>query len=201
MGLVMKWETKAKIMKFCAGLPRSEDVYKFLQKQFGRLDCNPWSRLVAQREMADWIFAESGSIAGKTIFEVGTGNIPVLPIGFFLMGADRVITVDLNRRIDFEMVAGALAWICQNRSRVEELYKDVVESSALSQRLDLVAASSQDPSAFMSAANIQYLAPQDASRTGLGDGSIDYHRGQANSEGRWSGHSCRRLERSFSASR
>jgi hypothetical protein len=51
MGLVMKWETKAKIMKFCAGLPRSEDVYKFLQKKFGRLDCNPWSRLVAQREM------------------------------------------------------------------------------------------------------------------------------------------------------
>jgi ubiquinone/menaquinone biosynthesis C-methylase UbiE len=171
----MKWETKAKIMRVCDRLPYSNLVYKFLQKRFGRLDGNPWSRLLAQREIADWIFQESKSIEGKVIFEIGTGHLPVVPIGFFLMGASKTITIDLNRRVDMYLLRDALKWISEHKQQVTELYQNVVIDELLSQRLLLIEEYINKPNEFMVAANIEYIAPGDATKTGLNDQSIDYH--------------------------
>jgi Methyltransferase domain len=171
----MKWTTKAKIMGLCETLPQGDTIYKFLQKKFGRLDGNPWSRLVTQREMAQWLLAESLEIEGKTFFEVGTGHVPIVPIGFFLMGSQKVITVDLNRRIDPEIFTDALRWIANNTEKVRELYKDVVSDRLLKERLNIITSNTEDPDTFMSLANIVYLAPADATQVDLPDEIIDYH--------------------------
>jgi Methyltransferase domain len=171
----MKWTTKAKIMSLCESLPQGDIIYKFLQKKFGRLDGNPWSRLTTQREMAKWLLAESLEIEGKTIFEVGTGHVPIVPIGFFLMGSQKVITVDLNRRVDPEIFTDALRWIANNKEKVRELYKDVVSCKLLEERLNVVTSNTEDPYTFMALANIVYLAPADATQVDLPDEIIDYH--------------------------
>jgi hypothetical protein len=88
-------------MKVCASLPIGDRIYKFVQKNFGRLNANVMSRLPTQIEMARWILDQGMAIEGKRFLEVGTGHKPIVPIGFFLSGAEQIITVDLNRRLDF----------------------------------------------------------------------------------------------------
>lgn len=91
-------------MKACALLPMGGGIYRFIQKMFGRLKANPISRIPVQIEMARWIFEMGGKVEGKTFFGVGTGHCPVVPIGFFLCGAEKIVTVDFHRRLDFEIL-------------------------------------------------------------------------------------------------
>lgn len=104
----MKWEHKAKTAKICADLPSGDRLYKFLQKHFGRLNTPPASRLSMQLKLARWILEQGLTIKDKRFFEVGTGHTPVVPIGFFLSGAAEIITVDLHRRIDFNLIQNDL---------------------------------------------------------------------------------------------
>lgn len=171
----MKWQHKAKIVKICASLPAGDKLYKFIQKNFGRLDANPMSRLQTQIEMAQWFLQQGKTIDQKTFFEVGTGHKPIVPIGFFLSGAKSVITVDLNRRIDFGLTKKILSWIANNTKTIESMYLEVVDSSILSERLEIVKKLQDDPKTFLEEACIKYLAPYDASNTDIPDNSVDYH--------------------------
>ena len=171
----MRWQHKARIMKICDGMPAGDKIYKFIQKNFGHLDANPMSRLQAQIVMARWILQQGKTIELKTFFEVGTGHKPVIPIGFFLSGAKQVITVDLNRRIDFGLTRKVLSWIAENAQSVESMYLEVVNSSTLCKRIEIVKKLQDDPKTFLEKANIKYLAPYDASSTELPDNSVDYH--------------------------
>lgn len=83
-------------MKACATLPAG-GIYRFIQKKFGRLKANLMTRIPAQVKMARWILEMGGKIEGRTVFEVGTGHCPIVPIDFFLCGANKVITVDLHK--------------------------------------------------------------------------------------------------------
>jgi len=107
----MRWQAKAKIMKACDLLPAGAELYKLIQKTFRRLKADPMTRIPAQIEMARWIFETGGKIDGKTFFEVGTGHCPVVPIGFFLCGAEKVVTVDLHKRLDLGILEKSLVWI------------------------------------------------------------------------------------------
>ncbi|MBE9569439.1 MAG: hypothetical protein IMF11_02320, partial [Proteobacteria bacterium] len=89
----LSWQTKAKIMKTCALLPAGGGIYRFIQKAFGRLKADPMARIPAQVEMARWILDMGKGLEGKRFFEVGTGHCPVVPIGFFLCGAEKIVTV------------------------------------------------------------------------------------------------------------
>ena len=113
----MIWQTKAAVMAICAGLPRGDIVYRLIQKKFGRLNCAPYPRLHAQREMAQWLQDASLGVDGCTVLEVGTGHLPVVPIGFFLSGAGRVITVDLNQRLDLGLCKQMLQLIAANETQ------------------------------------------------------------------------------------
>lgn len=171
----MKWQHKASIMKICTGLPAGDKLYKFIQKKFGRLDANPMSRLQAQVVMARWILEQGESIESKIFFEVGTGHVPIVPIGFFLSGAESVISVDLHWRIDFSLIKKSLSWIAHNTQKIESMYIEIVDSSILSERLELIRKLQSNPKNFLKEANIKYLAPYNAANTFLSDESIDYH--------------------------
>lgn len=171
----MRWQTKARIMRVCDTLPAGDVLYKWLQKNFGNLNADPSRRLPAQIEMASWLQEQGMSIAGSSFFEVGTGHKPILPIGFFLMGAEQVTTVDINRRMDWPMLKGALNWIADHRDELQPLYLPHVEGRILDTRFALLQRFRDNPKAFLEAANIRYLAPMDATNTGLPAGSFDCH--------------------------
>ena len=162
-------------MKACSLLPAGGSVYRFIQKKFGRLKADPMSRIPAQAQMAHWILEMEGKIEGKVFFEVGTGHNPIVPIGFFLCGAKKIVTVDRYRRLDLDILKKSLAWLAENRKEIFEHYESVVEWSVFNERMDLLKKLAQKPKECMLEANIEYLAPADASNIGLPDESIDYH--------------------------
>ena len=171
----MRWQHKAQVMKVCASLPMGDRVYKLIQKSFGRLNADPKLRISTSIEMAHWILDQGLNIESKRFFEVGTGHKPIVPIGFFLSGAESVITVDLNRRLDFGLTQQVLAWMAKNRQTLESVYLEIVDSSLFHERFDLIQRLWSAPQYFLKEAGIQYLAPADAADTGLSANSVDYH--------------------------
>ena len=171
----MNWKTKAKIMKICSFLPAGDEIYRLLQKTFGRLKANPISRIPTQVEMAKWILRTGGKIEGKTFFEVGAGHDLIVPIGFFLCGAEKIITVDLYKRIDSKILGRSLEWISDNRKHVWNYYSGITKRSIFENSINLIDKFKHVPNKLLSEANIFYMAPTDAANTKFNDSCIDYH--------------------------
>ena len=134
----MRWQTKAKTMKACAILPVGGQLYRRIQKTFGRLRAEPMARIPAQIEMAQWILEAGKEVEGKRFFEVGTGHCPIVPIGFFLCGASEVITVDLHRRLDLGILKKSLEWMSESRDESYGYYDGVAEMAIFDERMDLI---------------------------------------------------------------
>jgi hypothetical protein len=172
----MRWKRKAAIARICARLPFGNAVYKQGQKCFGQLRMDPRRRLAMQLKMCRWLIDSGRRVEGARCFEVGTGHIPVVPIGFFLSGAASTITADLNRRIDWSLTRATLRWIAEHSAELSALYSpEIVAPETLERRFALLERHWRNPREFLEAAGIRYLAPQDAARTPLTRGSIDCH--------------------------
>ena len=171
----MKWQQKAKIMEILSNIPIGGALYKFLQKKFGRLTSDPMPNIKKQIEIANWLHQYNISIEGKTFFEVGTGHNVIVPVGFFLSGAKRVVTVDLYRRLDYNIMKNSLFYLVKNRHLIESLYSNKINSIMLNESFNLLSKYWFTPRQFIKMANIQYLAPADAAKTNLLNDSIDYH--------------------------
>src|SRR5262245_9797031 len=107
----MRWKTKARIQNAIARLPSraSYAAYYWIQRHFGGLrDGSPLSRMAAGVEAWKRIAKQGVDPAGKVFFEVGTGREPLVPICFYLMGAGRTITVDLNPYLKDELIQETL---------------------------------------------------------------------------------------------
>ena len=162
-------------MELCARLPFvGTTLYKYSQKLFGRLKADPLSGISAQKKMATCILAQNASIEGKTLLEIGTGHVPILPIGFFLSGSESIITIDLNRRLDIDITRTSLKWMIENRGMLEEMYAEIIQPSLWTERFRIIEQFWSDPYLFFSKANIRYLAPANAAKTQLSEKSIDY---------------------------
>lgn len=171
----MRWQQKAKIMKILSNIPMGGILYKFLQKKFGRLTSDPMPNIKKQIEIANWLHQHNIRIEGKTFFEVGTGHNAIVPVGFFLSGAKRVVTVDLYSRLDYNIMKNSLFYLVKNRHLIEYLYSNKTNSTILNERLDLLSKYWSTPRQFIKTADIQYLAPADAANTNLLNNTIDYH--------------------------
>ena len=174
---IMRWQQKAKIMKIFSNIPMGGEgvLYKFLQKKFGRLTSNSLPNIKKQFGIANWLHQYNFPIEGKIFFEVGTGHNAIVPIGFFLSGTKRVVTVDLYRRLDYNIMKNSLSLLVKNRNLIESLYSNKINSTILNERLDLLSKYWSTPRQFIKMANIQYLAPADAANTNLSNNCIDYH--------------------------
>jgi hypothetical protein len=138
MVMKLNWQSKAKIMKACALLSAGGGIYRFIQKTFGRLKADPMSRIPAQVDMARWILEAGKEVEGKRFFEVGTGHCPVVPIGFFLCGAEEVVTVDLNRRLDLGILEKSLVWMAENRDELCGYYDGVAEKAVFNPQISQI---------------------------------------------------------------
>lgn len=150
-------------------------LYKFLQKKFGHLTSDPMSNITKQIEIVNWLNQYNFPIEGKTFFEVGTGHNVIVPVGFFLSGAKCVVTEDLYRRLDYNIMKNSLFYLVKNKHLIESLYSNKTNSIILNERLDLLSKYWSTLRKFIKMANIQYLAPADAANTNLLNNSIDCH--------------------------
>ncbi|HET7435522.1 MAG TPA: class I SAM-dependent methyltransferase [Thermoanaerobaculia bacterium] len=172
----MRWQRKAAIQRWLSRLPAplGDALYFAIQRTFGRVqESSPFPQLRGAARIIDLLAMQQRSVEGRTILEVGTGRSLGLPLGFWLCGAERLVTVDLNPLLSDAMVRSDLAKL---RAKPEEL-RAIFGTRADARFEDRLARllTAQSLADVLRIANIEYLAPADASALRLSDGSIDYH--------------------------
>lgn len=174
----MHWKLKAAIQNLISMLPNelSYSVYYQFQRHFGGLKrVNSSKRLSAG--VATWkkILEQGQSPIGKVFFEVGTGRVPIVPLSYWLMGADKVVTIDLNPYLKDELVQESLKWISDNEEEVRNLFGSLLHVERFGGLLNWYRGGNFNVAEFLNLCQIQYIAPGDASKTGLSSKSIDFH--------------------------
>jgi SAM-dependent methyltransferase len=114
------------------------------------------------------------SPVGSTFLEVGTGRKINTPLAFWLLGAEKIITVDLNPYLKEELVREDLDYIVKNKSEIEGLFGNRIFNDRLNVLLEFIE-SPYELKNLLKFINIEYIAPGDASRLNLSESSIDFH--------------------------
>ncbi len=184
----MKWTTKARIQNLIAALPGplADFCYYRMQRLAGGLrNPTPDKQIDGGCQLAAAIQAQR-PLDGARVMEVGSGRSLAIPVLMWLLGAKRVLTVDLNRYLRPEILRADLAYLRANQPWLNEQLAPLAgESGPTSERLDdLLALDLERPPArlladFLQLCRIDYRAPADTAALDLPDGSIDVHLSRA----------------------
>jgi len=176
----MNWRMKAMVQNLVDSLPPrlAYPAYYRLQRTFGGLRkgrIDPTPNFDSVSRLVDLLAEQGHSVRGARVLEVGTGRAVHTPLAFWLCGADKVYTVDLNPYLIGELVKESVDYIRENRAAVEQLFGAKAQDPLFQERLDRLIATPRDLQQILRLTNIEYLAPADATRIDLPDGSIDIH--------------------------
>jgi hypothetical protein len=172
----MRWEIKAVIQAVLSRLPNHQYVYRWLQlvTRSNPLDIN--DQYQRKSGLLKRMREQALGIEGRVFVEIGTGWYPVFPLLLRLLGAERVVTLDLNpwlNRKTLEATVSAMAGIL---NRVAEDFSVPLE--LLRKRLTDAQKGLDDPGAgvkdVLDRCGIEYRMPCDARATGLPSQSADY---------------------------
>ena len=153
----------------------SYDAYYWLQRQFGALrHPNPLENLMAGIDTCNRITEAGLPVVGGRFLEVGTGRRINTPLAFWLMGAERTVTVDLNHYLRPELIRADIAYISGNRNEVAALFGDRIHDNRLQSLLSF-SNRSWHLRELLDQCGIEYLAPASAAHLELAENSIDYH--------------------------
>lgn len=174
----MNWKLKAFIQTSVSLFPDpvAQPLYYFIQKKFGAWGDPDFSgRYQLAAKFGVWAGECRDGLQGKTVLEVGTGRTLDLPIALWLMGAEKVITVDLNTYLRPELVPKSIAFLLANREEYTNIFSVGAERDVLHERFDILSGLGDDFNQIIQQLNIEYMSPADATRVPLDDDSIDYH--------------------------
>lgn len=166
----MRWQVEAAVKQGLSRVPQGPVLYRWLQRRSGRLAAIDVAHYWPERGRV-LTLAEAKGVAplGARILEIGTGWHPVLALVAALRGAGSVVTVDVNAWMDHETLqaaASAALDIVQGErcdATREELVRRVAGGVHRGRSVRDV----------LTTLGIAYVAPGDATSTGLGDGSVD----------------------------
>ncbi len=167
----MNWRIKALLQKTLARVPYGKSVHYALQRSLGGLRClNIDHRLRNAMRLVE-LLAEAGvDITGKTVVEIGSGWAPIVPTYFYLLGAGRCISYDLNRYLKEILIRQMLDQfgvhidqIVSTRPTQDREIRDRYTNLAATKGVEDV----------LRILKMDYRAPANACQTGLPDGSVD----------------------------
>lgn len=170
----MNWKIKSAVQRACARVPFGRDaLYYQLQCRCGKLEKGyDYSFLFRETaKLATILHAYRFDIEGASVMEVGTGWRIDIPIAFYLCGARRIITCDLNRYLVPSLALKTVSYLLANQDEIETIFP-FVEPSVLRSRVVALAGVSNIQQ-LLAKTSVQYLAPYDCSRTDLPNGSVD----------------------------
>ncbi|HUB91328.1 MAG TPA: hypothetical protein VMA74_16515 [Dyella sp.] len=174
----MYWKTKATLQNAVSRLPSESSyaTYYWLQRHFGGLrNINPMARLRAGIETWRQIEKLGREPANRTFFEVGTGRVPMTPLAYWLMGAKKVITIDLNPYLKTELTQECLQYIAEHVEETEAAFGAQLDRKRFDTLLYFQRQDCFRLQHLLDLCHISYIAPGDAARTGLNPASIDFH--------------------------
>lgn len=167
----MKWILKASTQKALSAVPHGEDVNYFLQRHVVRSlpQRDAAFRQKVSRAMQHFrAFNEHGSRApGDAVFyEFGTGWDLVAPLGYYALGVESQLLVDIRPSVKLDLVGDAIA-------RYARLGPELGAEAGRPLR-ELGAPDVQQLGSLRSRFGIDYRAPLDARQTGLPAESVDF---------------------------
>ena len=172
----MDWRLKGSVQKILGFVPGGDAMHYALQRGFGGLrdferefdiKVDDW------QIMAGHLRAAGMPIAGKRLFEIGSGWYPTFPLACYLAGAARVTTVDLKRHMKPDLLRACVARLGTKASLIattcaidegEVRDRHARLQAAIGRSLDLEAATD---------GVVVYMAPADATCTSLDDNAVD----------------------------
>ena len=108
--------------------------------------------------------------------EVGTGYRIGMPIGLWVCGAQRILTVDLNPYLKIELVRKDLEYIKNNFDAISNIFETVNDSVEWRERLEWIKRTDFESIDVLDAFNIEYYAPAKAENLKhVHNKSIDLH--------------------------
>lgn len=172
----MDWRIKGGIQKILGVLPGGDYLHYRLQRRFGGL------RDFAREfdiKMEDWrlmvghLANARMPIVDSRLMEIGTGWYPTFPFACYLGGARSVVTFDLNCHLKPDLMRACadrlanfvdeIADTCGlDRHEVGKRQRDLADALSVSDDIEAATGGA-----------VRYVAPGDATRTGLGSGQID----------------------------
>ncbi len=174
----MNWRTKARIQDAVARLPSSVSyaIYYQLQRRMGGLrNVSPVAQMRAGSQIVRTLSAHERTPKGKTFFEVGTGRRINVPLSLWLLGADQVITIDINPYLKSALVREDLRYVAQHPDEVrgvfdgldldEQRFAGLVDLASRPWHLDTV----------LERCAIRYIAPGNATDPPIPPRSVDVH--------------------------
>lgn len=169
---------KSRIQNAISFLPSavSYEAYYWVQRHFGGLrKVVPTSKFIAAIDTWKRIQRQDRSPIGKVFFEVGTGRAPMVPVGFWLMGAESTITIDLNPYLKDALIAEHLRYISENEAEILALFGTLIDRERLKTLVAFGAQPKIKTTEFLDLCKIVYIAPGDAAKTNLPEQQIDFH--------------------------
>jgi hypothetical protein len=174
----MNWKLKARIQNLISMLPSemSYSLYYFVQRTLGGLkNFSPISRLESGFEIWTKIEEQGIDPKDKVFFEVGTGRAPLAPLAYWLMGAKKIYTIDLNPYIKKELLEDSFLYINENQQEIKSLFGSRLQNARFTKLIALATQPHFSLNEFFELCDIEYIAPGDAAKTPLEQGCIDFH--------------------------
>lgn len=174
----MHWKLKLKIQNAISLLPSaaSYEAYYWVQRHFGGLrQVAPAKRFIAAIETWKRIQNQERSPTGKVFLEVGTGRAPLVPIAYWLMGAESTITIDLNPYLKEELIAEHLHYLSKNENEILALFGSLINEKRFKDLVKLAIRSKTLATEVLDLCQITYIAPGDAANTHLPEQHVDFH--------------------------
>jgi mannosyltransferase OCH1-like enzyme/SAM-dependent methyltransferase len=174
--LSINWKVKAFIQNFIALFPTliSYELYFQMQRHWGSLKkpINPIHHFNQGIKIIKKIKKYGYNIDGKVFFEVGTGRAPFLPVTFWLCGAGKTITVDLNPYMRNEIINDMIYFIQTEENTIRDIFGNLLDKERFEILLSKTNINLKD---ILNLCQIEYYAPGDAAKTHLNNNSINYH--------------------------
>jgi SAM-dependent methyltransferase len=174
----MNWQRKSRLQKLIASLPGSNAIYYAVQRNFGGLRAgrsNPLEYFDAARRSVEWLRATGRDVEGMRFLEVGTGRNVNSMTAFWLCGAARATTVDLNPYLSSALVFEANEYMRAHRAEVLRAFGAEAERPLFQERLAQLLDYKGDLAGLLEMMNVEYLPRADAARLPHAPGSFDAH--------------------------
>jgi len=178
----MNFLYKAALQRILSHLPYGVEINERLRRKT-LLSRTPLSTISECLRQVQILNKHGIYVEGKNLLEIGTGWKPIFPLCYLLLGAEKVITVDLNRYLTKEYLRLALEDVLfhlpqiRNDVMIRNLNIELFDQNI--ERIRDIYTDDQDFDKTIEKLGIQYIAPGDARSLKLADSSIDIYESRA----------------------
>jgi SAM-dependent methyltransferase len=167
----MDWRLKAHAMAVLSRVPAGKRVYHRAQRLLGTNTAQPAENVARAAEIVEMIREAGGDPAGKVFLEIGTGWRPFIPFVLYLLGAERILTWDVNPWLTEGYAFETCRVLAGQLSAISERLK--IDEREIRRRYEQASDRANSLDDLLANFHVEYRCPGDARHTGLPGGSID----------------------------